>query len=268
MSEKLIVLKIGRVGFLVERLQSQLMYWSLLTKDDIDGHFGPVTEAAVKKFQQMRPQDQCQYSPEGLEDNGVVDKNTWCELLRLKPDEIEIVEDLEHISKTQVEAICGRAIQYKDLEDLNNCLERFNITTPAKIRHFMAQISHESGGLQWFAELSSGWQYEYATRLGNTQYRDGPRFKGAGVLQLTGRYNYQAFADYMGDQGIMEGVDYVAAVYPFTSAGFWWHNNKINEFIDGGASCRQVSAKVNGQDPANGLSDRLYYFRKASQVIP
>jgi putative chitinase len=267
MSEKLSTLKRGKVGFLVERLQTQLMHWGILTKEDIDGDFGPVTEAAVKKFQQMRPKEQCQYSSTALEPTGIVDKNTWCELLRLKPDQVEMVEKIEYITKVQVEAVCGKPIHYDALDDLNNCLQRFKITTPVRIRHFMAQIAHESGGLQWFKELSSGWQYEGRDDLGNTRSGDGPKYKGGGVLQLTGRYNYQKFAEFIGDQRVMEGVNYVASVYPFTSAGFWWHNNKINDFIAQGATCRQVSAKVNGRDPANGLADRLNYYSKACSCI-
>ena len=97
---------------------------------------------------------------------------------------------------------------------------------------------------------------------------DGPKYKGAGVIQLTGRANYQAFANYIGDPRVMEGVNYVAATYPFTSAGFWWHNNKMNALVDSGASCRKVSQRVNGRDPANGLQDRLNYYAKAQRVIP
>lgn len=66
----------------------------------------------------------------------------------------------------------------------------------------------------------------------------------------------------------MDGVDYVATNYPFTSAGFWWHLNGMNAFVDQGATCRQVSAKVNGRDPANGLVDRETYFARAVAAIP
>lgn len=267
MSEKLQILKKGNTGFLVERLQTQLMHWGLFLREDIDGDFGPFTESKVKEFQGMRPDTQCQYSPQGLDVTGIVDKNTWCELLRLKSENIEIIERTEIITKVQVESICGRAIQYDDLADLNSCLNRFNITTPSRIRHFMAQIAHESGGLRWFQELSSGWYLEGRQDLGNVHSGDGPKFKGAGCLQLTGRYNYQKFSDFIGDKEIMQGCKYVASYYPFTSAGFWWHNNKINQFIDGGATCRQVSAKVSGKDPANGLQERLAYYSKACQCI-
>jgi predicted chitinase len=81
------------------------------------------------------------------------------------------------------------------------------------------------------------------------------------------RYNYQQFANFIGDQRVMEGVDYVAEVYPFTISGYWWMTNKMNELCDRGASVRQVSARVNGRDPANGLVDREKYFRRCLHVI-
>lgn len=117
-------------------------------------------------------------------------------------------------------------------------------------------------------ELASGDAYEGRQDLGNNKVGDGPLFKGAGALQLTGRYNYQRFSDFIGDKEVMTGAPYVATRYPFTSAGFWWHLNAINAFIDNGASCRQVSAKVNGRDPANGLSDREMYYERAVKEIP
>jgi hypothetical protein len=117
-------------------------------------------------------------------------------------------------------------------------------------------------------ELASGEAYEGRRDLGNTQAGDGPRFKGAGALQMTGRANYAAFASYIGDMQVMEGCDYVASHYPFTSAGYWWHTNLINNLVDAGASCREVSARVNGRDPANGLEDREAFFARAVAAIP
>lgn len=71
----------------------------------------------------------------------------------------------------------------------------------------------------------------------------------------------------MSDARIMEGHKYVAEKYPFTSAGFWWHNNRANQLVDGGASCRRISQLVNGHDPANGLADREYFFSRATAAI-
>jgi putative chitinase len=173
----------------------------------------------------------------------------------------------ELVTMAQATAVFTRSPSASQLADLNSCLRRFAINTPARIRHFLAQVGHESGGLRWMLELASGDAYEGRQDLGNTRTGDGRRFKGAGAIQLTGRYNYQRFADYIKDPDVMDGAAYVSIRYPFTSAGFWWHLNAINAFVDQGASCRQVSAKVNGRDPANGLADREAYFARAVAAI-
>jgi predicted chitinase len=171
------------------------------------------------------------------------------------------------VTATQCEQIFGRAITPAQLADLNGCLQRFEIDTPERISHFLAQIAHESGGLRWLEELADGRAYEGRRDLGNTQPGDGQRFKGAGAIQLTGRANYDAFSRFIGDPRVMEGCAYVASTYPFSSAGFWWHNNRINEEVDAGASCRRISRLVNGRDPANGLAEREAYFARACAAI-
>ena len=63
----------------------------------------------------------------------------------------------------------------------------------------------------------------------------------------------------------MDGVDYVAAEYPFTSAGVWWEMNYMNDLIDGGATVEQVTRRVNGG--YNGLEDRKHYYLRCTEVI-
>ena len=63
----------------------------------------------------------------------------------------------------------------------------------------------------------------------------------------------------------MEGCNYVATRYPFTSAGFWWHNNGMNALCDAGASVEQITYRVNGG--YNGLADRQQYYNRAAKVI-
>jgi predicted chitinase len=88
----------------------------------------------------------------------------------------------------------------------------------------------------------------------------------AGVIQLTGRANYKRFAEYMGDPRIMEGCDYVAEVYPFSSAGFWWQSNGMNELCDkGSTNVKVVTRRVNGG--YNGLADRMRYFDRAVKYL-
>ena len=156
-----------------------------------------------------------------------------------------------------------------NLDDLNSCLTRFDITTPARIRHFIAQCSHESMCGKYTKELGGESyctkNYEHRTDLGNNQPGDGCRFKGAGYIQLTGRYNYQQFANFIGDQGVMNGVEYVAQHYPWTSAGYYWYKTNLNKKCDAGASVDAITLAVNGG--TNGLESRRSYYNKACTIF-
>lgn len=178
----------------------------------------------------------------------------------------KFIKPKQLVSKAQAEQVYGRTITESQLLDLNNCLARFSINTNVRIRHFLSQTAHESGGLRWSQELASGSNYEGRKDLGNLQSGDGKRFKGSGVIQLTGRANYQAFADYIKDPDVMKGHQYVATTYPFTSAGFWWMRNKMNVLCDSWATVSQVTKRVNGG--YNGLDDRTRYYGKALRVFP
>lgn len=173
------------------------------------------------------------------------------------------------INKQQLASIwiCGPAmIKDEEVTELNECLHRFGVTTKPRLRHFLSQTAHESGGGRYKKELASGWDYEDRADLGNTQPGDGPRYKGAGYIQLTGRSNYQDFANFINDPAVMQGVDYVAEHYPFSSAGFWWQNNKMNELCDSNPSVKKVTLRVNGG--TNGLADREMYYERCLVAIP
>lgn len=169
------------------------------------------------------------------------------------------------ITLFQASWIYGRTPTQAQHTDLNNCLKAFEINTPTRIRHFLAQTAHESGGLQWFTEHATGDDYEYREDLGNFRSGDGRRFKGAGAIQVTGRYNYQLFSEWVGDPDVMLGVEYVAEVFPFTISGWFWMRNKINQDCDRGDSVRQITRIIN--PPLLGLKDREEYYRKALEVI-
>lgn len=151
------------------------------------------------------------------------------------------------------------------IKDLNNCLNTFRINTQPRMRHFLSQISHESGAGKWTKELASGDAYEGRSDLGNIHPGDGRKYKGGGFIQLTGRANYQAFSNFMNDPKIMDGVDYVASKYPATSAGFWWNNNTMNVMCDELPSVEAVTRRVNGG--LTGLEDRKYYYKRCCDVI-
>lgn len=156
-------------------------------------------------------------------------------------------------------------LSMKMINDLSNCLNRYDITTLPRIYHFISQCSHESALGLYTKEIASGEAYEGREDLGNIYPGDGPKYKGAGYIQLTGRYNYQAFCDAMNDDRIMEGVDYVAENYPWTSAGFWWNRNNMNALCDCGATVEQVTLRVNGG--YNGLEDRRKHYNKCVEVF-
>jgi putative chitinase len=236
---------------LCRQIQSRLNDLGLVSPADIDGIYGVQTQTAFTQFKQATHQN---------------------DLDRLGPSSAKLLIELKNLpgrggwlTKAQAEAIYGRFIQVQQLKDLNDCLDRFQINTPNRMCHFLSQTAHESGGLQWLQELASGGDYEDRTDLGNTQPGDGPKYKGAGVIQLTGRCNYQAFSDFIHDPNVMNGVGYVSTTYPFSSAGFWWHNNEMNDLCDRGASVEQVTERVNGG--FNGLADREAYYQQACQVI-
>ncbi|WP_010502843.1 glycoside hydrolase family 19 protein [Paenibacillus elgii] len=146
------------------------------------------------------------------------------------------------------------------IDDLNSALSEYDINTPDRIAHFMSQCGHESGLGMFTKELASGAAYEGRSDLGNVNPGDGPRYKGAGYIQLTGRANYQKFANHIGDAAVMQGVDYVATKYPWTSAGFWWANAGMNQLVDNEATVKQVTRRVNGG--YNGLEDREALYQR------
>jgi len=169
-------------------------------------------------------------------------------------------KQLSHIWDVKETTISDRI-----MSDLNSCLSRFQINTPIRMRHFISQISHESGGGKWMKELASGSAYEGRRDLGNTQPGDGRKYKGAGFIQLTGRANYSEFSKFMNDPKIMDGVDYVALNYPATSAGFWWTNNNMNALCDRNPTVEEVTRRVNGG--LNGIADRKVYYNRCLDVI-
>lgn len=173
-----------------------------------------------------------------------------------------------HISKEQLAYVwgCGESlIKDYEIDEMNKCLDMYEITTVPRIRHFLSQTAHESGGGRYKKELASGEAYNGRTDLGNTSPGDGPRYKGAGYIQLTGKYNYSRLSKYLNDPRVMEGVDYVAENLPFTSAGYWWMDNRMNDLIDGGADVLAVTKRVNGG--TNGLADREYYYQRCLEII-
>ena len=150
------------------------------------------------------------------------------------------------------------------LAPLNNAMQEFGIDTPVRQASFLAQVGHESGQLRYVRELASGAAYEGRTDLGNVVAGDGMRFKGRGLLQVTGRANYAAC-------GVALGINLLAAPQLLEqpgaacrSAAWFWHSRGLNRLADAGDQER-VTRRINGG--LNGLADRLALFQVARKVL-
>ena len=129
----------------------------------------------------------------------------------------------------------------------------------------IANLLHETGNFRWMKELADGWAYENRTDLGNTSPGDGPKYKGAGVLMLTGKYNYTKAAEKLHDPLIVErGCDYTADHYPFRSALPWIEDNKLLDvcLTQGFEAC---CVRINGG--YNGWEDRCAKYEITKQVF-
>ena len=194
--------------------------------------------------------------------------SSWITIYREGPKKTEPSTGDVYVTKEQLAAIweCSADLIHDyEIDEMNSCLEKYEITTPERMRHFLSQTAHESGGGRYKKELASGEAYNGRDDLGNTSPGDGPKYKGAGYIQLTGKYNYSRLAEYLGDPRVMEGVEYVAENLPFTSAGYWWEDNRMNELIDSGADVLAVTKRVNGG--TNGLADREHYYQRCLEQI-
>lgn len=146
-------------------------------------------------------------------------------------------------------------------------LDSYQINTMLRIAHFMGQIVHESAGMRTTEEFASGAAYEGRLDLGNTQPGDGRRYKGRGLLQLTGRSNYRRIGGIIGQD--LEGNPEIAAdpaISLVIACEYWknWGSNGINPLCDRD-DLIAVTKAVNGG--RNGLEDRRKYLGKAKTAL-
>lgn len=150
------------------------------------------------------------------------------------------------------------------LADAMPVMVRFAIDTPLRQQHFLAQCAHESDHFQTTREYASGQAYEGRKDLGNTAKGDGQRFRGRGLIQLTGRANYRDASNalqepYIETPELVERFPAAAIV-----SGWFWHRNDINRHADKD-DARAVCKAVNGG--LNGLDSRLALLKTAKTVI-
>jgi len=180
------------------------------------------------------------------------------------------------------------------VEPLNKAMERFEINNPQRIAMFLAQIGHESGGLKhvkenlnyrssqllkvfpkYFRDRDPA-DYErkpekianlvYGGRMGNgtEETGDGYKYRGRGLIQLTGHDNYNAFANGVGIS-IDEAVTYLETPEGAAmSAAWFWNSRKLNAVADAGDVVKATKL-INGG--TIGLEDRKELYEEALEIF-
>jgi putative chitinase len=172
-------------------------------------------------------------------------------------------------------------------------MEKFQINTPLRLCHFLAQCGHESGNFKtvnenlnygakgllalfkkYFPTEQKALEYErkpekianliYGGRMGNGPEASGEgyKFRGRGYIQLTGKDNYTSFGKSIGED-ITTNPDLVATKYPLLSAAWYWNSRSLNASADKGdtdAVVTEITKKVNGG--TIGLDDRIKHFKE------
>ena len=175
---------------------------------------------------------------------------------------------------------------------------KFELNTPLRLAHFLAQAGHESGGFKavnenlnygakgllgifkkYFPTEQKALLYErkpekianlvYGGRMGNGPEisGEGYKFRGRGYIQLTGKDNYTAF-DAVVTENITENPDLVATKYPLMSAAWFFHKNGLHKISDEGATdevVTKVTKRVNGG--TIGLPDRIKHFKEYYNLL-
>ena len=273
------LLKLGSEGEDVKKLQVKLGV-------DPIGKFGPKTEAAVKAWQ----------AEHGLSADGIVGDKTWGVIMGESsvsaPTVITEPAPVKSVGGLKLEGLRGH-IPDAVIAQIPDTAAKFEINTPLRLAHFLAQCGHESGGFRltkenlnysakglngtfkkYFPTLDSAVPYErkpekiankvYGGRMGNgpESSGDGAKFCGRGYIQLTGKDNYTAFGKSI-NEDMSANPEKVASSYALLSEAWFFNKNGLHKMADGGASdavVTSITKRVNGG--TIGLPDRIKHFKE------
>jgi putative chitinase len=278
------ILKKGSKGEEVKKLQTKLGLAA-------DGIFGAGTESKLKEWQKKN----------GLSADGIAGPATLTKL-----GVVGETTSPKQVVKEDVVIPKGGPIDLSRLKghvpdavitQIPTVMEKFQINTPLRLAHFLAQCGHESGNFKAVQEnlnysadglkkifpkyfpgnLSESYARNpekiaskvYGGRMGNgdESTKEGFKFRGRGYIQLTGKSNYTAFAKSIGEDTI-SNPDLVATKYPLASAAWFFSKNGLNSIADKGADSSTVTAvtkRVNGG--TIGLADRIKHFNEYYKLL-
>jgi len=253
-------------------------------------NFGPKTEAAVKEWQ----------SANGLAADGIVGPATWAKIMgestAVVPTPV-VSAPIAPVGGLKLDKLKGH-IPDAVIQMIPDTAAKFQINTPLRLAHFLAQCGHESGGFKatqenlnysakglngifkkYFPTLESALPYErkpekiaskvYGGRMGNgpESTGEGYKFRGRGYIQLTGKENYTAFGKSIGED-MTVNPDVVASKYALLSAAWFFSKNGLHKMADGGATdtvVTSITKRVNGG--TIGLADRIKHFKEYYHLL-
>lgn len=208
-------------------------------------------------------------------------------------DSFEFDFTVEQVRELVPKAIGGPDAWYDALAE---ALPQYDINTVERVAAFIAQCAHESGGFSVLEEnlnykaatLSKLWpqrfppgvaeQYAgkaqmianktYGNRMGNgpEESGEGYKYRGRGILQLTGKDNYKACSQALfQDNTLLDDPDLLLdPYYAIHSACWFWSRNKLNQFADAG-DLTTLTKRINGG--TIGLEDRIHHYNHAVEVL-
>lgn len=220
-----------------------------------DGAFGQKTLSAITTFQEAvatEPTDSGRIDPES---------HSMSKLLENLPDHL----DSELLSLIFLRSSDGDIQTF--FPAIIKVMSAREIDSPLRCAHFLAQIGHESGELRFREEIASGQAYEGRSNLGNNQRGDGRKFKGRGLIQLTGRANYAAYGrainredEILSTPSIVASDDYMCV----DVAGWFWERRALNPLADAD-DLTAITRKINGK--LNGFEDRERLLIRAKALL-
>ena len=253
------------------------------------GNFGPKTEDAVKAFQ----------SKNGLTADGIVGEGTWVKIMGegTPAPQPQPAAPIVSVGGLKLDKLKGH-IPDAVIAMIPDTAAKFQINTPLRLAHFLAQCGHESGGFKATQEnlnysakglmgifkkyfpteaIANAYQRNpqkiankvYSSRMGNGDEAsgDGYKFRGRGYIQLTGKDNYTAFGKSIGED-ICANPDKVASQYALLSAAWFFSKNGLHKMADGGATdavVTSITKRVNGG--TIGLADRIKHFKEYYHLL-
>ncbi|GEM_PF-985838 len=244
----------------VKSLQTLLKQYNLIKI--IDGLFGKATETAVKTFQKNNK----------LNPDGIVGKQTWS-LLAQKPintyfpfrqfSNLNLVNNLiKVITNATIKRYASQSIPLILQET-----QKYNIVDKGQIAYILATAQHESRLGQWMVEFATGQAYEGRRDLGNINAGDGPRYKGRGFVQITGRRNYTDWSKRLGIDLVNypdKATDYAisAKILVLGMRDGTFTSRRLSQYVNGSMrdfyNARRV---INGLDQAThiaGLAENFF----------